>query len=310
MINDRQQACAFAPATTSNLAVGFDILGFPLDSIGDEVSLQRREDTELVIQHIDSDFPLPMEIEKNTATVAIEAMQRSLNCQVGLDVSIKKGIPLGSGLGGSAASSVAAVVAFNQFLNKPLAAMDLIPFALAGEKVATGSVHADNVVPCLLGGLVCIHAIEPLSVIKLPTNDLWSVFIHPHVVVETKQARAVLPKLVPLTDAIQYSARLAAFIAALYSQDRLLLSEVCKDELIEPHRQSLIPHFKTVQQAAFKAGALACSISGAGPTLFALSGSKEQAAYIGQAMGEVYEYHSIPYDSILSTIAECGARSI
>lgn len=310
MINDKQQAAAFAPATTSNLAVGFDILGFPLENIGDEVWLQRREDDALIIKEIDSNHPLPMNSEQNTATVAIAAMQRALNCVVGLDVTINKGIALGSGLGGSAASSVAAAVAFNQFLNQPLSAKELIPFALAGEQVATGSVHADNVIPCLLGGLVCIHSLEPLSVIQLPTNDLWSVFIHPHVVIETKQARAVLPKQVSLQESIQYSAHLAAFISALYTNDKELLADACQDQLIEPHRQSLIPHFKAVQHAAKNAGALACSISGSGPTLFALSESKERANLIGQAMAGVYEQHDIDYDLVISTISTSGARSI
>lgn len=310
MINDKQQAAAFAPATTSNLAVGFDILGFPLQQTGDEVWLQRRKDNNLVIKQIDCLHPLPMECDRNTATVAIVAMQRSMNCHVGLDVTIKKGIALGSGLGGSAASSVAAVIAFNQFLENPLPPEELIPFALAGEQVATGSIHADNVIPCLLGGLVCIHSLEPLSVLRLPTNDLWSVFIHPHVVIETKQARAVLPEQVPLPKAIQYSARLAAFISALYTNDMALLADACQDELIEPHRQSLIPHFNEIQQAAKQAGALASSISGAGPTIFALCESGDKANLIGQAMAKVYDQSDIKYDLITSTIANNGARSI
>jgi len=310
MINKKREAAAFAPATTSNLAVGFDILGFPLDNLGDEVRLRRRDDGDLIIQEIASPDSLPKDSKRNTATVAIEAMRRTLDCQIGFDVTIKKGIPLGSGLGGSAASGVAAVVAFNQFLQNPLSPKQLIPFALAGEQVATGSIHADNVIPCLLGGLVCIHSLEPLSVLQLPTNDLWSVFIHPHVVIETKHARAVLPEQVSLRETVQYSARLAAFISALYANDMALLAAACRDELIEPCRRQLIPNFIEVKEAAQSAGALACSISGAGPTLFALCASNKQANQISQAMSDVYQRHGVGHDCIISTIAALGARSI
>ncbi len=310
MINDKQQVAAFAPATTSNLAVGFDILGFPLDKIGDEVWLKRREDDALVITSIKGPEQIPMDSQKNTATVAIAAMQSALNCKVELDISIKKGIALGSGLGGSAASSVAAVVAFNQFLESPLSLRELIPFALACEQAATNAIHADNIAPCLLGGLICVYSLDPVSVLELPTNDLWSAFIRLEMVIETKQSRAVLPKEVSFKAAIQYSAHLAAFISALYTNDMKLLADVCRDELVEPHRQSLIPHFKSIQKAAKQAGALACSISGAGPTIFALTESSVQANQIGQVMAEVYEHHSLPYELLISPLSTIGARSI
>ena len=310
MMINKQHAAAFAPATTSNLAVVFDILGFPLQTIGDEVWLQKRADNALVISKIDSADDLPMDSEKNTATVAIAAMQKALGCSIGLDVTIKKGIPLGSGLGGSAASSVAAVVAFNHMLAKPLTPTELVPYALAGEQAATGSIHADNVVPCLFGGLVLVHSLQPLSIIQLPTNHLWSVFIHPQVVIETKHARSVLPQNVPLPKVVQYSARLAAFISALYTDDMALLADACRDELIEPYRQSLIPHFQELQNAAKSAGALACSISGAGPTVFALCQSEVEANHIGHKMADIYLQHNIGYELIISTVSPEGARSI
>jgi homoserine kinase len=310
MINELNSVTVFAPATTANLAVGFDILGFPLEGIGDEIILEKNNENQLVIVSIESDDVLPIEPTRNTATVALQAMRRALSLNQGFNVTIKKGIPLGSGLGGSAASAVAAVFALNQFLNKPLTYEALTLFALEGERMATGGIHGDNVVPCLYGGLMLIHSLNPLRVIKLPDIDLVTAFIRPHITINTRDARKALKSEIPLATFINHNANIAAFISAIYQKDYELLSASCNDLIIEPMRCHLIPHFDEVKLAALQQGALACSISGAGPTLFAFSKSESEAVKVASAMADVYRKNNIGCDEIISPIFQEGARFI
>lgn len=187
-------ASAFAPATCANVVVGFDILGFALETIGDQVTLTLREDKQIVIESILSHDPLPQEIQKNTASIVVQKLCKSLNLDIGFSISIQKGIPLCSGMGGSAASAVAALVACNHFLTTPLSSLQLAEFALYGEAAASGEPHPDNIIPCLFGGLTLIYSQEPLQIINLPLPDLYCVLIHPHIHVSTRRARGMLKR--------------------------------------------------------------------------------------------------------------------
>ena len=223
---------------------------------------------------------------------------------------MKKGIALGSGLGGSAASSVAAVFALNQFLKEPLTNEQLAAFALEGESVATNTIHSDNVIPCLYGGLTLIHSLKPLKVITLPDMKLVGVFIRPHIAINTRDARACLKPHIPLSTFVKQNANTAAFISALYCNDFQLLKDSCFDLVVEPMRQHLIPYFHEVQAIALNQGALACSISGAGPTTFALCRSTSCVEKIANAMYGLYESHGIDADKIISPISNKGVRVI
>ncbi|MEE9452667.1 MAG: homoserine kinase, partial [Gammaproteobacteria bacterium] len=197
---------AFAPASCGNIAVGFDVLGFALATPGDEVTLTRRDDQQLSISHIDSATPLPEAVDKNTATVAIQALLRDLELTLGFDVQIKKGIASGSGMGSSAASAVAAVVACNGFLQSPLSPQQLIQYALQGEAIASGSIHADNVAPSLLGGLVLTYSLDPIAWLQLPASNFYWTVVHPDLEIQTKAARGILPPSISLQQHSQQSA--------------------------------------------------------------------------------------------------------
>ncbi len=301
---------AFAPATCANVAVGFDILGFAIDVVGDTVTLTKRNDNKLVIEKIEANEKLPLDTDKNTATVVIKKCLQDLNLEYGFSIHIQKGIPLGSGMGGSAASAVAALVALNGFLNQPLPIEKLAYYALFGEEAACGQKHADNIVPCLYGGITLIHSSNPIDVIELPTPNLFCVLVHPHLKVETKHARGILKPQLPLADYVKQSANLATFIAALYKNDNALIKNSTKDILIEPQRSQLVPGFYEVQAAALKAGALASSFSGSGPSLFAFAETKKDAEVIAYSMKKSFLTHRIESDTWISSMKSKGAYVI
>ena len=302
-----QTITAFAPATTSNLAIGFDILGFPLTSLGDKISLTPREEPDVLIESINTQV-IPKDPDKNTASIVVKAMQQAYGLNHGFSMSIEKGIPLGSGLGGSAASAVAACIAMTPFIDDTIPKEDLANFALQAESQVSGGLHGDNVVPSLYGGFCLIQNLSPLRVIQLPSPSLTAVFIHPHMTIETKEARRVLQPEVNLKKCIQQTANLAGFMAALYTNDNQLLSQCCEDILIEPMRSQLIPGFYDVQKAALSEGALACSLSGSGPTLFAFADSEKAAHKIAYAMQKAFTNHGLNSDKWLSPISPTGAQ--
>ncbi|MCB0392516.1 MAG: homoserine kinase [Bdellovibrionales bacterium] len=278
----------FGPASIGNLAVGFDILGLSLSGIYDEVTLTKRTDREIKISNIKGVTQnLPKEAHKNTCGAALLAFQDKLNLNYGFDIAINKGIPLASGMGGSAASAVATVIAANHFLSQPLEKNELLEFALAGEQVASGSAHLDNVAPSLLGGL-CL-CLKNNKVIKIPTSsELNVVIFHPHIQVETKVARSILKDSISLNQYIEQSQYLAGFISACYEGDFNLIAKSLKDVVIEPQRSKLIPHFYQYQQEVLKVdGVLGCSISGAGPTMFALTNSDKSSLAVKQTFEQV-----------------------
>ncbi len=267
----KNSATAFAPATTGNVGVGFDVLGVALDCIGDTVTVIKTSNVGVIEISGLSGTAIPLAPEKNTATAGLLQMIRDLALPFGFKVRIKKGIPLGSGMGGSAASAVAGVVAANALLKKPLSKQELLNYALIGESVATGSVHADNVAPCLFGGLVLVQATEPLNIVSIPfPAKLELVVVLPNARLDTKRARSVLRPEASLKIFVEQSANLAGFIAGCFQKDLKLIGSSLKDVLIEPQRAHLIAGFHDVKTAAIQAGALGCGISGAGPAVFAI----------------------------------------
>ena len=275
----KKKITVFAPATVANLGCGFDAMGLAIDAPGDELTLELNSLKSLCIRKISGDQKkLSYDPFKNTAAVAIQSLLDALEINQGFDIYLKKKMPLGSGLGSSAASAAAGAFAVNELLGRPFTKVELIRFAMAGEKVASGAAHADNAAPSLLGGIVLIRSYEPLEIISLPIPDkLLIVVVHPDVEVLTKNARAVLPKSIPMKVGIAQWSNTAALVAGLYSDDYELIGRAITDHVAEPYRAGLIPCFNEVKLAALTNGALGCSISGSGPSVFAFCKGKQAA---------------------------------
>ncbi len=303
-------ARAFAPATCANVAVGFDILGFALQQVGDCVTLTRRDDNKMVIENIQSKETLPTDTDKNTASFVIKKLCEDFKLDLGFSLNIEKGIPLSSGMGGSAASAVAALVAFNAFLEPALSREQLAHYALFGEAVASGQAHPDNIVPCLWGGLTLIHSVNPIGIVELPIPDVFCVLVHPHLHVSTKEARKVLTEKISLKDSITQSANLATFISSLYQTDINLLQKSLQDVLIEHQRAHFVPGFYDVKNAAVEAGALGVSFSGSGPSIFAFAKTEKEAEGIREAMVSQLQTKNIDTDSWISPISKEPARML
>jgi len=300
----------FAPASVANVAVGYDILGFALDRPGDEIVAHFCDTPGIHIKTITgAGGKLPYEVEKNTAGYAALKLWEHLNDRrLGVELDIHKKMPFGSGLGSSAASAAAGVMAVNELLKRPLEKRDLLPFAVAGEQVADGAYHADNVAPALLGGIILVRSNASLDVHRLHVpRGLYATVIHPQVQIFTRDARGVLSEQVGLSDHIQQSGNLAGFIVGLYNTDLDLIKRSLEDLIIEPQRAQLIPHFEQVKDAAGNAGALGCSISGAGPSIFALSANSLIAEEVGKAMQAVFTAAGIESTLYQSGINQEGA---
>ena len=272
----KQSACAFAPASVGNVGVGFDILGHVIAGAGDTVTVRRIDALEVRIKAIrGTTVDLPLEAPSNTAGAALIALREALQLRFGFELEIDKGIPLGSGMGGSAASCVAALVAANELLGTPLSREALYPYALVGEAVASGGRHGDNLGPMLLGGLVLATA-EHL--VKVPVPDAWhSVLVHPEAILETRRAREALKGDYALGEFVAQSANLALVLAGCHAGDAQLVRAGLKDVLVEPRRSPLIIGFDAAKQAALQAGAMGASISGAGPSVFGWFETRAQA---------------------------------
>lgn len=307
---DIHSVTAFAPATCANVAVGFDILGFSFDHVGDFVSLERRDDNQIVITELESDEPIPLDPLKNTASVVVKAACDALGLGIGFSIRIQKGIPLSSGMGGSAASAVGALVALNGFLKTPLSREQLAYFALIGEALASGEAHGDNIVPCIWGGLTLLRSLDPIDVIALPMPYLHTVLVHPHLQVATQDARRMLRKDIPLLSHVTQSAHLASFVSALYQNDMTLLASSLSDTLIEPQRAHLVPGFDETKQAAIAAGALGASFSGSGPALFAFTESSSDALNVAHAMQKALKKNGVPSDFWIGLLDNHCARII
>ncbi|HZO22258.1 MAG TPA: homoserine kinase [Steroidobacteraceae bacterium] len=305
------RATAFAPASVGNVAIGFDILGFAVDALGDRVTVARREQPGVYISRVHGIAgELPRDPRRNTAGQALLAMRESLQLDFGFTLEIQKGIPLGSGLGGSAASAVGAVVAANALLPAPCGKLELLKFAMQGEAVASGSLHVDNISPSLFGGLVLTVGIDHPRVKQIPVPpEVRAVILHPHMFLSTKKARAILRRTVDLSAFVWQTANLAGFISGCYTNDLDMIRASLEDVVIEPQRQALIPGFQQVRRAALDAGALGCSISGAGPTIFAWARLGDAPAVM-QAMRHEFAQRAIELDEWIVEIDTAGARIV
>jgi homoserine kinase len=301
---------AFAPATVSNVACGFDVLGFALHEPGDEVTA-RLIPAGVHIEEISGDNGrLPREAAKNTAGVAVLALLTHLGYRGGIALRIKKGLPLASGLGGSAASAAAAVVAVDALIGAGTPVETLIACALEGERLGAGSAHADNIAPAICGGFVLVRRVSPPDVVRLPVPaGLTAVVVHPDLEIETAKARALVGETVALRDAVNQWANLGALVHGLHTGDFALIGRSLEDTIAEPRRAPLVPGLGLIKRAAAEAGALGSSLSGSGPSLFALCASADIAARVAEAMTEAVRI-SIGGDSqtYVSAIAHQGAR--
>lgn len=304
---------AFAPATVANVCCGFDILGMAVDQPGDEVEVMRTKTAGVRVKNIWGDEGrLPREADRNTCTVAIQSYLSALDkTHEGVEVNLYKNLPLGSGMGSSAASAVAALVAVNQLYGNPITKAELLPHAMEAERMACGSAHADNVAPSLLGGFVLVRDYNPLDVVRIPTDlNLFVGLVHPHIEVKTEDSRKVLKPVVSLHDAITQNGNVAGLILGLTTNDEKLVSRSLKDVFAEPFRADFIPGFLKAKQAALDAGALGCGISGSGPTLFVLATAKEIAVSATQKVQSVFQSYHLNSDVFVSLVNQRGAYVI
>ncbi len=296
----------FAPATVANVAVGFDVLGFSFDTLGDHVEVERTETSGVFLESVTGVADCPADGTQNTATVALASMVTALDLPFGFRIRLTKGIPLGSGMGGSAASAVGAVVAANALLDEPRALAELYDWALDGEAVASGARHADNVAPCLYGGLVA--ALPDTHVVSIPVPEgLVCVLARPDIRLDTKAQRGVLANQVPLGQYVEQSARLAAFVSACFSGDLDLLRTSMRDVIVEPQRAPAIPELHAVRQAVQGAGALACAIAGSGPSIFAWAEERDAEA-VRAAASAAYAAAGLAHDVWVARVGGPGAH--
>lgn len=300
----------FAPATVANVSCGFDVLGFCLDPIGDEMIIRKTDQPGVRITKIVGQ-DLPLITKENVAGVAAEALLASLETPYGFEIEIYKNIKAGSGIGSSAASAAGAVFGINELLGRPYTRKELIQFAMKGEELASGVGHADNVSPALLGGFTLVRCNEQVDVIALPSpSELYATIIHPKIELRTADARSVLKKKIPLSKAIEQWGNLAALVSGLYTNDYSLISRSLVDVVIEPERSPLIPFFNDLKAAALNAGALGSGISGSGPSIYALSRGEETAQKVRQQMEEVFLPMNIDFNTYVSKINAEGIKII
>ncbi|ADF52592.1 homoserine kinase [Zunongwangia profunda SM-A87] len=298
----------FAPATVANLSCGFDVLGCCLDNVGDEMIIKKNDLHKLRITKLEGQ-DLPLEVDQNVAGVAVKAMLEKLQSNEGFDIEIYKKIKAGSGIGSSAASSAGAVFAVNKLLGAPLKNIELLPFAMEGERLASGNAHADNVAPALLGGFTLVKSYEPLEVLSLPSpEELNVVILHPQIEVKTKDSRAIIKRNISLDKAVSQWGNLGALVSALYTNDYELLGRSLKDEIVEPIRSILIPYFDEIKTISLESGALGFGISGSGPSVYAMCRGEENAEKVKSSIAQFMEKQSITYDLHLSKINPEGVK--
>jgi homoserine kinase len=299
----------FAPGSVSNVGCGFDILGFAIDGVGDEMVVSKNDKKKIVIAPVNGYENLPTDPKKNVAGVAIQALLDDLKSNQGFDVEIVKNIKPGSGIGSSAASAAGAVVAVNELLGNPYSRMELVDFAMKGEEVASGDVHADNAAPATLGGFCLIRGYNPLDVIHIqPPKDLWCVVIHPQIEIKTKESRELLSPEVSMKKAIRQWGNVAGLMSGLYTSNYELIGRSLEDHIVEPQRKVLIPEFDDLKLSVMEAGALGCSISGSGPSVFALAEGKDSADVIATAMDTVYRKTELDYKIYVSKVSDGGVK--
>ena len=297
----------FAPATIANLVCGFDILGMAINSPFDDMTLSLRDEPGICIKHTD-DYNLPEATEKNVAGVSLQALMDDYKKPVGFNLTIHKNIKPGSGLGSSAASAAGAVVAANHLLGNIFSKEDLVRFAMNGEKLAGGVKHADNVSPCIYGGVTLVRSIFPLDIIPLNSPDLFVTIVHPQIEVRTSDSRQILRKEVLLKDAIKQWGNIGGLITGFMKNDCELIGRSLEDVIVEPVRSILIPGFDEVKSKCKNAGALGGGISGSGPSIFMLSKEEETANKVEAIMKEIYEKIGVDYKTYVTQINPDGVK--
>ncbi len=308
MKTDMNEIRIFSPATVANVSCGFDVLGFCLDTIGDEMVVRKTKEKGVSISKIiGSD--LPYDIQKNVAGVSALALYDDAKPNFGFDIEIYKHIKPGSGIGSSAASASGSVFAINELLGRPYSKTQLTHFAMKGEAIASGSEHADNIAPTIFGGFTLIKNTSPIKVLQLPTPDeLYAIIIHPQIEIKTSLARAILPNSIPLKDAITQWSNLGSLVHALHTNDYDLLGNSLEDVIIEPHRSELIPHFQMVKKEVLNNGALGCGISGSGPSIFSLCKGVKNAKQVKNAINNSYLKTEVSFEIHLSKINTEGIK--
>lgn len=304
------QIKVFTPATIANVSCGFDILGLCLDSVGDEMIIKTSDVSGVQITKIEGQ-DLPFEADRNVAGVAVNALLKALNSNRGFEIEIYKKIKPGSGIGSSAASSAGAVVAVNELLGRPFSEQELTKFAMEGEKLASGTAHADNVAPVIFGGCTMVSSYNPLNIIKIDApEDLYATVIHPQIEVKTADSRSVLKQNVSLKTVVKQMGNFGGLISGLYTKDYELIGKSLNDDIIEPNRSILIPAFDNVKEISKNKGALGSGISGSGPSIFALSKGKSIAENVAEGMAEVYNKIGVDFDIYVSKINPNGVKII
>ena len=298
----------FSPATVANVGCGFDVLGLCLDKVGDQMVIRKTQRKGIFITKIEG-FELPYAVHENVAGVSALAMYNELNVDFGFEIEIYKKIKPGSGIGSSAASAAGSVFGMNYLLDNAFDKIDLIKFAMNGEAVASKSEHADNIAPAILGGFTLVKQNNPLEVIQLPTpKALHAVIVHPQIEIKTADSRAVLPKNVALSDAITQWSNVGSLVHALHTSDYNLIGKSLKDVVIEPHRSKLIPNFNSLRKISLESGALGCSISGSGPSLFSLCEGLENARKVEANQRRFMTNIGIPFETHISKINTEGIK--
>lgn len=299
----------FAPATVANLGAGFDILGIAIHQPGDIVYAERIQQPGLQFELKSQDNQLTNKLKDNVAAHVANLLLQHCQPNFGIRLVLDKRMPIGSGLGSSAASSVAAAMAVNALFTKPLPRQQLLPFTMEGERKATGTAHADNVAPSLFGGACLVRSYDPLDVIQLPvTNKITWVVVHPHVVIRTEEARGILPTMIPMQTAITQWGNVSGLTAGLLQGDAKLVGKCVDDVVAEPLRSALIPGFAAVKKAALAVGALGFSISGSGPSVFAVTPNLKIAKLVAAAMTSTFlKVAKVKSDSYISRINLDGA---
>jgi homoserine kinase len=291
-----------------NVGVGFDLLGHAVVSVGDRVTVTRRDEPTVVIVDGPDTF-VPLEPASNTAAAGLLRLIQDFELPFGFEVELEKGIPLGSGMGGSAASAAGAILAASRLLDEPLSEADLILYGMYGEEVATNSFHPDNLAPCLVGGLVLALDRDPLEIVRIPVPaNLYCVVVHPRLRLDTRDARKILPDRICLREHVEQAGNLAGVIAGCYSGDLELIARSLHDIVVEPRRAPLVEGFAGVKAAATEAGALGCSLSGSGPSLFAWCDGPDAGAIIRDRMVEAFGAVGVEARGWVSPVGAPGAR--
>ena len=298
-----------SPGTVANIVCGFDILGLALSEPYDvmEVTLLNRPE---VIIHNKDNFNLPTEAEKNVAGVVLLSVMERMNNTIGFEVTVEKHIKPGSGIGSSAASAAGAAIAANYLLGNIFSSDEVVQFAMNGEKLASGVKHADNIAPCILGGISLIRSIHPLDIVSIPAPDLFVTVVHPQIEVRTSDARQILKQQVLLKDAIKQWGNIAGLVTGFMKNDYDLIGRSLEDVIIEPVRSILIPGFDELKVKCKEAGALGGGISGSGPSVFMLSKDESTAKAVGHVMSQVYEQIGIDYNIYVTTINRKGVEVV